>query len=108
VSWVAGVLCPWVEYKACETDHSSPTSVGQETVELYFYSPYTPIMYGRDNFTFTWLSVFMRDPLHAPTVNLLLYKGFDNEYIQLNCISHNQHTLRQNNLTKHNLQPLLS
>ena len=30
----------------------------------------------------------MREPLHAPTVNILLYKGFDNENVQLNCISH--------------------
>jgi hypothetical protein len=56
-------------------------------VELYFYSPYTPTMYERENFTFTWLSVFMTEPLHAPSVNLLLYKGFDVENVQLNCIS---------------------
>ena len=86
LNWVAGVPCPWVQYQACETDHSSPSSIGQETVELYLYSPSNQALYSRDNITFTWLSVFMSEPLHAPSLNLLLYKGFDNENVQLNYI----------------------
>jgi hypothetical protein len=43
---------------------------------------------GRDNFTFTRLSVFMTEPLLALSLNILSYKGFDNENVQLNDISH--------------------
>ena len=47
---------------------------------------------GREKFTFTWLSVFMSEPLHAPSINILLYKGFDNKNVQLNYISHTKRT----------------
>ena len=90
VNWIAGVLCALQEQLGCEAVQSP--LAGVENMKRWSNAS-TPHIHlhcmCKDKFTSTWLSVFMTEPLHAPPLNLLLQKGFDNKNVQLNYISHN-------------------
>ena len=79
------VLSPWAEHPSCEADHSPASGVVVKRQWRYTSTPpYTPALYGRDEFNFTWLSVFM----NATSLHVFLNKGFDNKNVQLNYITH--------------------
>jgi hypothetical protein len=76
-------------YPGCEADHSPLSGVEVKKQWNYTSTPHINLhCIDKYKFTFTWLSVFISEPLHAPSLNILLYKGFYNENVQLNYISH--------------------
>jgi hypothetical protein len=69
---------PPVEQTGCEADHSPASDI--KVKKQWSYNSTCPICLldmGRDNFTFTSLSVFMTGTLQTPSLNVLSYKRFD-------------------------------